>query len=95
MVSGGIEVAANTAPAGQGPRGVPVPGDGLVPFGGFDSLLGAVVRPLDAGLAGEQPDLVGVLAQPAAEGVAGVVAVVPVPVPPLPVSSVAREFSCP
>ena len=30
---------------------------------------------------GEQPDLVCVLLQPAAEGVAGVVAIVPVPVP--------------
>ena len=52
-----------------------------MPFGGLDGLLGAVVRPLDAGLAGEQPDLIGVVAQPAAERVAGVVAVVPVPVP--------------
>jgi hypothetical protein len=38
-------------------------------------------RPVDSGLAGEQPDLVCVVAQPAAEGVAGVVAVVPVAVP--------------
>ena len=81
MVSGGIEVAADAAPPGQSPRGVPVPGDGLMPFGGLDGLLGAVVRPLDAGLAGEQPDLIGVVAQPAAGRVSGVVAVVPVPVP--------------
>lgn len=81
MVGDGIEVAANAVPAGQGRRGVPVPGDGLMPFGGLDGLFGAVVRPLDAGLAGEQPDLIGVVPQPAAERVAGVVAVVPVPVP--------------
>jgi hypothetical protein len=71
VVSGGIEVAANAAPAGQGLRGVPVPGDSLMPFRGLDGLLGAVVRPLDAGLAGEQPGLIGIVAQPAAECVPG------------------------
>jgi hypothetical protein len=81
MVYGGVEVAADVAPPGDGSRGVSVAGHGLVLFGGLDSLLGAVVRPLNAGFASEQPDLVGVVAQPAAEGVAGVVAVVPVPVP--------------
>jgi hypothetical protein len=44
VVSGGIEVAANAAPAGEGSRGVPVPGDGLMPFGGLDGLFGAVVQ---------------------------------------------------
>jgi hypothetical protein len=52
-----------------------------VPLGGLGAALGDVVRPLDGGLAGEQPDLAGVVAQPAAEDVAGVVAVVPVPQP--------------
>jgi len=52
-----------------------------VPFGGLGALLAGVVRPVDGGLAGEQPDLAGVVAQPAAERVAGVVAVVPVAVP--------------
>jgi hypothetical protein len=50
---GGVEVAADAAPAGEGCLGVPVPGDGLVPFGGLGALLGDVVRPLDGGLAGE------------------------------------------
>jgi hypothetical protein len=48
---GGVEVAANLAPAGEGGLGVPVPGHGLVPFGGFGALLGDVVRPLDGGVA--------------------------------------------
>ncbi|MGH3193470.1 MAG: hypothetical protein ACRDOL_40690 [Streptosporangiaceae bacterium] len=52
-----------------------------MPFGGLDGLLGAVVRPVDGELLSEQEDLIGVVAQPAAERVAGVVAVVPVPVP--------------
>jgi hypothetical protein len=81
VIRGGVEVAADAAPAGEGPLGVPVSGDGLVPLGGFDGLLGAVVRPVHGELSGEQPDLLFVVAQPAAEGVAGVVAVVPVPVP--------------
>ena len=37
---GGVEVAADPAPAGEGVLGVPVPGDGLVPFGGFRAALG-------------------------------------------------------
>ena len=41
---GGVEVAANPAPAGEGGLGVPVPGDGLVPLSGFGSLFGDVVR---------------------------------------------------
>lgn len=41
-----------------------------MPFSGLDGLLGAVVRPQDARLAGEQADLIGVVAQ-LAEGVAG------------------------
>ncbi len=52
-----------------------------MPLGGFDGLLGAVVRPVHAEVRGEQPDLPGVLLQPAAQHVAGVVSVVPVPVP--------------
>ena len=60
---------------------MPVPADHLVPLGGLDCLLGAVVGPVDGELGGEQPDLFLVVAQPAAERIAGVVAVVPVPVP--------------
>ena len=81
MRGGGVEVAADAAPPGEGALVVPVPGDGLVPLGGLGAALGDVVRPLDGGLAGEQPDLAGVVAQPAAEDVARVVAVVPVPQP--------------
>ena len=78
---GGVEVAADAAPAGEGCLGVPVPGDGLVPFGGFCAAFGDVIRPFHGGVAGEQPQLAGVGVQPAAERVAGVVALVPVPVP--------------
>ena len=78
---GGVKVAADPAPPGEGGLGMPVPGHGLVPLSGFGSLFGDVVRPLDRGLAGEQPHLVRVAAQPGAECVAGVVAVMPVPVP--------------
>ena len=60
---------------------VPVSGDGLVPLGGLGALLGDVAGPVHAGFAGEQPYLGRVVAQPAARDVAGVVAVVPVPVP--------------
>ena len=35
VVGGGVEVAADAAPAGEGAVGVPVAGDGLVPFGGL------------------------------------------------------------
>src|SRR5262245_23370370 len=75
VAGGGVEIGADAAPAGEGAVGVPVSGDCLVPFGGLDGLLGAVVRPVDGELGGEQPDLFLVIAQPAAEGVAGVVAV--------------------
>ena len=60
---------------------MPVPGDGLVPLSGFGSLFGDVVRPLDGGVNREQPHLGGAAVQPGAERVAGVIAVVPVPVP--------------
>ena len=63
---GGVEVAADAAPAGERALGVPVPGDGLVPFRAFDGPLGAVAGPLDGELAGEQPDLLLVRLQPAA-----------------------------
>ena len=79
VVLGGVEVAADAAPAGEGALGVPVSGDGLVPFGAFDGPLGAVAGPLDGEFAGEQPDLLLVFLQPAAQGVAGVVPVVPSP----------------
>jgi hypothetical protein len=50
-------------------------------LGGLDAAFGGVGGPVDGEVGGEQPDLVGVLGQPGREGVAGVVAVVPVPVP--------------
>ena len=50
-------------------------------FGGFRSALADIIRPGDAEVAGEQEDLFLVVPQPGAEGVAGVVAVVPVPQP--------------
>ena len=53
---------------------VPVAGDGLVALGGFGAALGDVVRPVHGEVAGEQEDLLLVLAQPAAQRVAGVVA---------------------
>jgi hypothetical protein len=81
VVPGGVEVAADAAPADEGALGVPVSGDGLVPFRAFDGPLGAVAGPLDGELAGEQPGLLLVLLQPTAQGVAGVVPVVPVPQP--------------
>ena len=61
---------------------MPVSGDGLVPFRGFRSALRDVIRPADGEVAAEQEDLFLVVAQPGAEGVAGVVpAAVPVPQP--------------
>ena len=52
-----------------------------MPFRAFDGPLGAAAGPLDGELAGEQPGLLLVRLQPAAEGVGGVVPVVPVPQP--------------
>ena len=52
-----------------------------MPFGGLRAALGDVVRPVDGEVVGEQQDLLLVVAQPATEGVAGVVPVVPVPQP--------------
>ena len=60
---------------------MPVAGDGLVALGGFRAALGDIVRPAHGEVAGEQEDLLPVAAQPAAERVAGVVPVVPVPQP--------------
>ena len=51
-------------------------------LGGFDGLLGGVVRPGDGEVAGEQPHLLALVSQAAGEHVAGVVlAVVPVAEP--------------
>ena len=50
-------------------------------LGGFRAALGDVVRPVHGEVAGEQEDLLLVVAQPAAERVAGVVPGVPVPQP--------------
>ena len=77
----GIEVAADAAPAGEGRKGVPVPGDGLVALGAFRAALGDIVRPVHGEITGEQEDLFLVAAQPCAERVAGMVPVVPVPQP--------------
>ena len=50
-------------------------------FRGFRAAFGDIVRPAHGEVAGEQEDLFLVVAQPGAEGVAGVVPVVPVPEP--------------
>ena len=60
---------------------MPVAGDGLVAPGGFGAALGDVGRPVHGEIAGEQEDLLFVAAQPAAQRVAGVVPLVPVPQP--------------
>src|SRR5256884_6820478 len=60
---------------------MPVAGDGLVALGGFRAALGDVVGPVHGEIAGEQEDLLLVAAQPAAQRVAGVVPVLPVPQP--------------
>ena len=70
MGGGGVEVAADPAPAGEGVLGVPVSGDSLVALSGFCAALADVICPLGGGLAGEQPYLVGVAVQPGAERVA-------------------------
>ena len=64
---GGVQVAPDAAPAGEGGERVPVAGDGLVALGGFRAALGDVVRPVHGEVAGEQEDLFLVVAQPAAE----------------------------
>jgi hypothetical protein len=46
---------------------MPVAGNGLVALGGFGSALGDVGRPVRGEVAGEQEDLLFVVAQPAAE----------------------------
>ena len=76
-----IEVAADAAPPGEGGQGMPVAGDGLVALGGFGAALGDVGRPVRGEVAGEQEDLLLVVAQPAAQRVAGVVPLVPVAQP--------------
>ena len=52
-----------------------------MPFRGLCAALGDVGRPVHGEVAGEQEDLFLVVAQPAGEAVAGVVAGVPVPQP--------------
>ena len=60
---------------------MPVARDGLVPLGGFGAALGDVGRPVHGEVAGEQEDLFLVVAQPAAQRVAGVVSLMPVSQP--------------
>src|SRR2546423_14854922 len=60
---------------------MPVAGDGMVALAGLGAALGDVGGPVHGEVAGEQEDLLFVAAQPAAEGVAGVVPVLPVPQP--------------
>ena len=67
MGGGGVQVAAYAAPAGERGEGMPVPGDRLVALGGFRAALGDVIGPADVEVAGEQEDLLLVVAQPAAE----------------------------
>src|SRR3982750_1748433 len=73
------EVGADAAVPAEGGLGVPVSGHGLMSLWIFDRLFAAVVGPRDGEHGGEQPDLLGVTVQPAGQGVAGVVAVWPVP----------------
>lgn len=75
------ESRQDAAPAGQGGLGVPVAGDGLVPLGGLGALLADVIGLVHGGLTGEQPDLAREVTQPAAQDVARVVPIVPVPQP--------------
>ena len=42
MVAGGGEVGVDQAPAVEGVVGLPVAGDGLVAFGGFDAAFGGI-----------------------------------------------------
>jgi len=81
-VGGGVvEVAPYPAPAGEGGEGVPVAGDGLVALGGFGSALEDIIRPVHGEVAGEKEDLLLVVAQPAAQRIAGVVPALPAPQP--------------
>lgn len=61
--------------------GGPVSGDGLVPFRVSECLFGSVVRPGDLEVVREQPELFGLVLEAPGEGVAGVIACVPVAVP--------------
>ena len=72
---------ADTAPPGEGGRGVPVPGDCLMALGGFRAPFGDVIGPVDGEVAGEEEDLLLVVAQPAAERAAGMIPAVPVAQP--------------
>ena len=81
MGGGGVEIASDAAPPGEGGERMPLAGDGLVALGGFGAALGDVGRPVHGEIAGEQEDLLFVAAQPAAQRVAGVVPVLPVPQP--------------
>ena len=81
MGGGGVEVASDAAPAGEGGERMPVAGDGLVALGGFRAAFGDVGCPVHGEVAGEQEDLLLILAQPAAQRVAGMVPLVPVPQP--------------
>src|SRR5258707_9107964 len=60
---------------------MPVAGHGLMALGGPGAALGDIIRPAHSEFAGEQEDLFLIAAQPAAQRVAGVVPVVPVPQP--------------
>src|SRR5207302_7524579 len=69
------------AESGEAGEGVPVRGDFLLQFRAFQCLLGWIVGPGNGKHGREQPYLVFSGFQPAGEGVAGVVSVVPVPEP--------------
>ena len=81
MGGGGVEVAAQAAPAGERGEAVPVAGDGLVALGGLGAALADVVCPAHGEFAGEQEDLFLVVPQPGAERVSRVVPGVPGPQP--------------
>ena len=73
MGGGGVEVAADAAPAGEGGQGMPVAGDGLMALGGFRAALGTLFVQLHGEVPGEQEDLFPVVAQPGPQRVSGVV----------------------
>src|SRR6266498_4546468 len=81
VVAGRGEVGLDQAPAVQGLVGLPVSGDGLMSFGGFDAAFGGGGGPVHIDVGGEVPDLRGVGVEPGGQGERGVVAVgVPVAV---------------
>ena len=62
------EVGADPAEPAEGALGVPVSGHGVMSFGVFDCSFTGFISLLDIEGGGEQPDLAGVVGQPARQG---------------------------